>query len=227
MKKIYILHGWAYDTLKWQPFLDKLKSNGIEPIILKIPGLTDKIDKPWTVDDYVNWLDGKLDKENKVILLGHSNGGKIALTFAFKFPNKIDKLFLIDSAGIYHNDTLIRFKRAIFTKLAKAGKRITKSEFLKNILYKFAGENDYNQANEIMKKTMQNLIKFDLTPMLTYIKTKTIIIWGKEDKITPIGDAYIFDKLLPNSNLFVINNARHSPQFTNVDEVSKIINEHI
>jgi pimeloyl-ACP methyl ester carboxylesterase len=97
MKKIYILHGWAYDTLKWQPFLDKLKSNGIEPIILKIPGLTDKIDKPWTVDDYVNWLDGKLDKENKVILLGHSNGGKIALTFAFKFPNKIDKLFLIDS----------------------------------------------------------------------------------------------------------------------------------
>lgn len=227
MKKIFILHGWAYDTLKWQPFLDKLKANGIEPIILKIPGLTDKINRPWTIDDYVNWLDKKLEKENKVILLGHSNGGKIALAFALKFPNKIDKLFLIDSAGIYHNDTLIRFKRAVFAKLAKAGKRITKSEFLKNILYKFAGENDYNQANEIMKHTMQNLIKFDLTPMLTNIKTKAIIIWGKEDKITPIGDAYVFDKLLPNSDLFVINNARHSPQFTNVDEVSKIINEHI
>jgi pimeloyl-ACP methyl ester carboxylesterase len=42
------------------------------------------------------------------VLLGHSNGGRIALAFAEKYPDKVKQLVLIDSAGIYHNEFSIR-----------------------------------------------------------------------------------------------------------------------
>ena len=227
MKKIFILHGWAYDTKKWEPFLEKLRRNNVDPILLKIPGLTDKIDKPWNIDDYVNWLDTKLQGQKNIILLGHSNGGKIALSYAIKYPGNINKIFLLNSAGIYHNDPVIRIKRLIFGYLAKFGKKFTTSPVLKNILYKVVGENDYNQSSNVMKETMQNLININLTPKLQEIKTPTIVIWGENDTITPVSDAHVFNNGIKKSKLIVIDNARHSPQFTHVGEVAKIIYEHI
>ncbi len=103
MKKIFILHGWTKTTDKWKPFIDYLRDDRFSIELLKIPGLTAKIDKPWALDNYVEWLKNIVDKEkNKVILIGHSNGGRISLAFAAKYPQKIEKLFLIDFAGIRH-----------------------------------------------------------------------------------------------------------------------------
>src|SRR6185437_424542 len=104
-KKIIILHGWAYSTEKWKPFVEDLKKHEFTPIVLKIPGLTAPLENVWNIENYVEWLKKNLEKEDaKVILLGHSNGGRIALAFATQYPEKIDTLILIDSAGIYHNE---------------------------------------------------------------------------------------------------------------------------
>src|SRR3989338_4234164 len=103
MKKIIILHGWAYSTDKWRPFIEELKKSGVKSKMIKIPGLTSPLDQVWNLDDYVEWLKKNLSKEKgKVILLGHSNGGRIALAFSAKYPEKVGKLILIDSAGIFH-----------------------------------------------------------------------------------------------------------------------------
>ena len=96
--KIIILHGWTYSFDKWNPFMSLLKSKGLNPYLLPIPGLTDKINKPWNIDDYVKWFWGKIEKEEKIILIGHSNGGRIALNFSIKYLEKVAKLILIDSA---------------------------------------------------------------------------------------------------------------------------------
>lgn len=226
-KKVYILHGWTYETEEWNVFLDKLKEKDISPVMLKIPGLTEKIDRPWNLNDYVSWLNEKLLNENKVVLIGHSNGGKIALSYSLKYPSKVSKLFLIDSAGIYHNELPLKVKRIIFKFLAKLGKKVTKSESLKNLLYRFAKENDYNIAPEIMKITMQNLINDDLTKDLENIKAETNIIWGSDDKITLLSDGKLMNKCIKNSKLIIIKGARHSPQFTHTDEVINYIYENL
>src|SRR3990167_3795977 len=162
MKEVIILHGWTYSLEKWQTFLKLLKEKGIEPIMLNVPGLTSKNDNVWNIGDYVNWLKEIVDKEkNKVILIGHSNGGRIALNFAIKYPEKISNLILIDSAGIYHNELPLALKRVIFKILAKVGKKLTSFNILKSILYKLAGENDYKNASANMKQTMLNLLNSD------------------------------------------------------------------
>ncbi len=224
MKKIYILHGWTYSFSKWQKFSDLFKKENIDLVFLKIPGLTAPTTEVWDIDKYTNWLKKELDMDKgKVILLGHSNGGRIAAYFAAKYSDKIEKLILIDAAGIHHKELYIQIKRFIFKTLTEIGKRFTSSETLKNFLYFLAGERDYQKASPNMKLSMVNLTRHDLTPFLRKIKTPTILIWGQNDKITPLSDGKLMNKLIANSKLIVINNARHAPFYTNPKEVFEII----
>src|SRR3989344_6868211 len=99
--KLIILHGWAYSTEKWKSFLNLLEEDGVEYEMLKIPGLTAPLKRVWTINDYMGWLRKQvISYKLPVVLLGHSNGGRIAAAFAAKYPSKVSKLILIDSAGI-------------------------------------------------------------------------------------------------------------------------------
>lgn len=226
LKKIYILHGWTYSTDKWDQFSSLLKMKDFTPVLLNVPGLTEKTDKVWTLDDYVEWLKETIGSE-KAIIIGHSNGGRIALAFAARYPEKLRQLILIDSAGIYHNELQIRLKRLIFGAIARLGKKVTSSEKLRSLLYKAARESDYKDATPQMRQTMVNLISQDLTPQLSKITTPTLIIWGENDKSTPLSDGKLMHGRIKNSKLVVINDARHSPQFTDTSEVCKKILEEI
>lgn len=221
--KLYILHGWSTNVDKWNPFLEELKSRGIEPVLLKIPGLTAPLESPWTLDDYVNWLANTLPENKHVSLLGHSNGGRIGLAFALKFPERLDQLFIMDSAGIHHNNLPSKLKRNILKTISKIGKKITSSDSARNFLYKVAQESDYKDATPVMRETMKNLLSVNLAPKLRDITVPVTIIWGKNDLMTPYTDALVFKNELPDSSLFIIDNALHSPHFTNAPEVADII----
>lgn len=227
--KIFILHGWTYSTEKWDKFLDLIGEKDINPRMLYVPGLTGKLnaERVWNLDDYIDWLKQILDKEKgKVILIGHSNGGRIALNFAIKYPQKVSSLILINSAGIYHNELYIRIKRLFFATLARIGKKITSSEKLRSLLYKMTGERDYKNASPFMRKTMINLMKSDMSLSLDKINVPTLIMWGEHDKILPLKDGKKMHTLIKNSTLKIIKGARHSPQFTHAREVADIIYEY-
>lgn len=222
--KVIILHGWTKNLDKWDSFLKNLDKVKINYECPKIPGLTGNLKEVWNLDNYVNWLREIVDKEKgKVVLIGHSNGGKIALAFVNQYPQKVEKLILINSAGIYHNELPLKIKRTIFKALAKIGKRLTSSQSMKNLLYKFARESDYKDLDEKTKQTMLNLISTDLKQILPQIKTPILIIWGRKDKITPLSDGILMHKLIKNSKLEIIKDARHSPMFTHPNEVASMI----
>ena len=213
---------------KWDVFLKLLEEKGIKYVFPKVPGLTDTLKTVWTLDDYVAWLKKIAEKEKgKIMLMGHSNGGRIALAFTHKYPQKVEKLFLVDSAGIYHNELPIKIKRVLFKGIAKVGKKLSSSKYLKNILYKAAREKDYSQTEGPVKQTMVNLISSDLRPILPEIKIPTVIIWGKDDTITPIADGRVMRENIKDSVLIVLEGQHHSPQFTNPAEVAKLIYEYI
>jgi len=225
MKKIVILHGWAHEHTKWVPFVNQLIRQGFDIKLLNIPGLTAPLNEIWKLDNYVQWLHENLFSENEpVVLLGHSNGGRIALAYCAKYLQKISHLILIDSAGIYHKELTLRLKRFIFGIFARIGKKLTSSPTLRRILYRLAGETDYYQANPIMRQTMINL-SFDLTHILPRIHVPTLIIWGRQDKITPLSDSKKMHNLIKNSTLHIVDGAHHSPQFTHKEEVTKIIKQ--
>jgi len=203
---------------KWKEFIELLKKAGFDVEIPEIPGLTQQSDEVWDLRKYSDWL-YKIIGDRKVILMGHSNGGRIAAYFTVSHPEKITKLILIDSAGIYHKDLHLQIKRFVFGNVAKMGKKITQSKVLKKFLYKLAGEKDYQIATPSMKQSMINLISVDLTNEFKQIDTETIIVWGEGDRITPLTDAKLINRLIKNSRLNIIPGARHSPFFTHPQKV--------
>ena len=203
-----------------------IPENGFTPIPLQVPGLTAETDRVWTLNDYVEWLNGIISKEReKPIVIGHSNGGRIAIAFAAKYPDKLKYLILIGSAGIYHNELPMRIKRFVFKNIAKLGRKLTSSETLRELLYKLAGESDYKNATPQMRQTIANLISVDLTLLLTKITTPTLLIWGERDKLTPLTDGKLMHKLIKNSQLYQLKSAGHSPQYTHTKEIAEKIAE--
>lgn len=224
VKRILVLHGWAYSTEKWADFVEQMKKAGKPVELLTIPGLTEATNKAWTLDDYVQWLKKKVG-DDKVILIGHSNGGRISLAFTAHYPQNVAQLVLIDSAGIYHNELPIRLKRALFGSMARVGKRVTSSPLLRKLLYKAAHETDYRDADPLTQQTLVNMISVDLRDLLPKITVPTFIIWGEKDTATPLADGQLMHKQIRNSQLVVINQARHSPQFTHTSQVCQKIME--
>jgi len=227
MKKIYLLHGWVYTTEKWNPVVEELKKIGFECEILPIPGLTSPIDKPWTLEDYVGWLNDFFADKEKPILLGHSNGGRIAIAFNAKYPEKLGQLILVDSAGLIDRRLKPALKRFVFRHLAKIGKTFTKSEKLRKILYGATNEKDYHEASPIMKETMANLISSDLAPDLSKITAPTLIIWGKDDKSTPLFQGKYIHQMIKGSKIKIIEDANHSPHVSHPKMIAEIISEEL
>lgn len=228
MNKAIVLHGWTKNRNKWQTLLDILGAKEVKTEFLKVPGPTGGLDKAWKLENYIQWLKNITNKEKgKVILIGQSNGGRISLAFTDLFPQKVEKLILIDSAGIYHNEIPIRLKRIIFKTIAKIGKKITSAKIMKDLLYKFARESDYKDLNENARRTMINLTSVDLKYILPNIQIPTLIIWGENDKTTPLSDGILMNSLIKNSKLKVIKGAGHSPHHTNPLEIADFIADFI
>lgn len=221
---LFILHGWTYDTDKWQPFMDGLHKAGLNARMLHVPGLTAPLAVAWEPENYVSWLDTIIRTTGgKAVLLGHSNGGRLCLWYALAHPERVDRLILIDSAGVPRRDILTRLKRAGFGAVARTGKRITSSPVLRDLLYRIAGVRDYNTSSPVMKRTMTNLIAADIKLPLEKIAVPVTVIWGKYDTITPLTDGKEIARRIPHATLTVVPEARHAPQFTDPERLVQMV----
>ncbi len=231
-------------------------------IIPDLPGFG-KSDEPkenWDLDDYVEFVDKFIVKTNrkggfelvkdllkkidstkaaqieekiKPILIGHSFGGRIAIKYAAKYPEKIDKLILTGAAGIKHK--LTAKQKALFI-LVKTGKAIFSlpiiNKFQKpvyNIFSKIARsrKKDYYNASPRMKEIMKNILAEDLTDYLDKIKNPTLLVWGRKDKTTPLADGGIMKSRIKNCELRIVNNANHSLPYQKAEEFGEIVGEFI
>ncbi len=226
VNKIFILHGWTYQTDTWQPLLKILSERGMDVEFLKIPGLTDDTNPVWTLDDYVEWLKDKTAEHGTVTLIGHSNGGRISLAFAAKYPQKVARLILEDSAGIPATG-LRALKRDVFRVIAKVGGVLTKSETLRKILHKIARESDYQKATPEMRQTMANLGAVDFDSILQSVRAPTLIVWGEHDTTTPLASGKIMHKKILGSRMIIVKGARHSPHITHTQEFADIISKEL
>ena len=224
-KNLVILHGWQSKIERWQPLVKKLSKN-FNVYLPSLPGFGEKkLNKAWDLNDYVDWLADYL-KNKKIenpILAGHSNGGRIAIQYLSK-GGKAEKLILIASAGIKPKPNV---KKTLFLIIAKIGKIFFSLPVLNLLkkpaswfLYTLAEEKDYYQAEGCLKRTMANLIKKDLLPVLSKIKIPVLILWGREDKATPLADAYIFKNKIKKSKLIVFDRAGHNLPFAFKDKIA-------
>lgn len=228
---IYILHGWSIvdnNVAKWEPFQQELKTAGYKTVFVPLPGLDSQLSSPWSLDNYVEHIAQIItknkSKDGKTVVLGHSFGGQVGIRLCANYQNLVDGLILIDSAGLRDNNFLPKAKRLVFYTLAKIGNTLGfKSNKLRQIVHNLARVHDYYEANQVMKKTMANVVSQEVRTDLSNVIAPTKIIWGSGDKVTPIWMANYFHQHIKNSQLSIVNGARHSPQFTHHVATSTLI----
>lgn len=228
---VLILHGWGGSSGSWEEIQEILAEKGYKVICPDLPGFgkSQPPKKPWNVGDYVKWMYdfvGFLGLE-RFFLLGHSFGGRVAIKMAVSYPEKLDKLILCASGGIKHEPD---FKTKIIFLMAKVGNTIFGQRVLtrfkdmaRNLFYVFLRNRDYVKAKGIMRETIKKVLDEDLLSCSSKVKTKTLIIWGKKDKILPVEDAYLFNKNIEGSELEILSEAKHSPHLENPEKLSNII----
>ena len=214
---LIIFHGWQSSKEKWQTVKENLEKQGLKVIVPDLPGFKKETElkKPWGLDDYLDWFTQLNNREDEsFFLLGHSFGGRMAIKFAAKHPEKLKGLILVSAAGIKPKRNL---QSRLISATAKFGRRFSSLpfySFFRKIIYRFIlRTTDYIKAEKILnlKDTFKKIIAEDLTGYLEKIKTPTLIIWGEKDKMTPLSDAYLMNEKIPNSKLEVLKNIGHSP----------------
>lgn len=220
---LYIIHGWTYTTEYWEETLKLLKKVGINAHMLRVPGLTEPSRRTWTIDEYVEWADREIP--NGAIALGHSNGGRILLNLCSKNPKKLKHLILLSAAGVYEKSA----KKTLVHAAAKIGKPFKKVPVVNKVFHRLTGTTDYGKAPENMKKTLENMLSSDKKLDISTVKTKTSIIWGNKDNVTPPRQAKKMTELLPNAELEFFDEWNHAPYINHpkelTDAIVKILNK--
>ncbi|MBO4276118.1 alpha/beta hydrolase [Candidatus Saccharibacteria bacterium] len=214
---LYIIHGWSYTIEPWRMTLGILRDSGLKVKILKVPGLTEPSKKIYTIDDYVKWADSEIP--DGAIALGHSNGGRILLNLCAKKPNKLKYLILLDAAGVYEPSA----KKKIVASLAKIGKPLKKIPVVNKAFHRLTGTTDYSRAPENMKVTLSNMLESDKNLKLSDVTTKTYLLWGKKDTVTPPRQATKMYESLPNAELKFYARWTHAPYISNPEELAKAL----
>lgn len=220
MEKLFILHGWGSSKEKWQRTKELIEKEGIKVILPEIPGLDTQISKAWDLSDYLNWFEDISRKDSPFFLLGHSFGGRVAIKFAAKNPERPKGLILVSAAGIKRKPSFWVHLAKIFRKFSF----LPGFSFLRKLFYKFIlRKTDYIKTSGYLKETFKKIVDEDLRGYLDKIDTKTLIIWGKRDKITPLDDAYLMKEKIKNSKLEILDNIGHAPYLENPEILSKKI----
>jgi len=221
--KIIIIHGWTYTIAPWETTVGLLKQAGYDVLQLRVPGLTSESSEVWTVEGYVQWLHEQLEGEETPIVIGHSNGGRIALNYLQKYPESFAHLILLNSAGVYVDPKKQSRKRKLFRLLAKTFAPLARVPLLRKIVYRLL-KSDYGRAPENMKQTLHNMLESDAQLDLSRVKqAKISILWGENDAVTPLGMARVFARELPHAKLATFRDWGHAPYITHPKELAQAI----
>lgn len=231
-KTVLLLHGWGGNLNSFRFLEDKLMINGFSVITMDFPGFggSDLPREDFSLEDYCKIVKELIKVENikKCSIIAHSFGGRVAIKLASELHGyydgnqtiQIEKLVLVDSAGIKPRFSVKTKFKIWHYKLLK---RLKKIGLIKRDLSGF-GSDDYKAMPAELKAVFNRVVGEDLTPNLKKIDCPTLLIWGKDDKDTPLYMAKKMKKCIKDSALITFDGG-HFAYLQNSEKFSIIIKE--
>jgi len=188
-RQILILHGWADDSRSWRAFAHEL-SKSYEVVVPDLPGFggTEAPHEVWGLSEYADFVSDFIRKTGlkPYAVIGHSNGGAIAIKSIARGLLAPGKLVLLASAGIR---TEARGRKQLLKVVAKTGKAATlplpvsTREKLRRKLYKASGSDML--IAEHLQETFKQVVSEDVRNDASRVAMPTFLLYGKQDTSTP------------------------------------------
>jgi pimeloyl-ACP methyl ester carboxylesterase len=245
---LVLIHCFGASVEIWQHNIEPLaKFYRVYAIDLVGFGRTDKHEGTYTPPFMVQFINDAITALNldKVTLIGLSMGGGLSILYALRFPHKVDKLVLIDSAGLgkeiifsirlmslpFLGELATKPSRKmayLFFKPTVQNPNQLKGQFT-DIYYELfslpgaqmamlkvlrSGCTIFGLKKNVLNETMMNLHR---------ITSPTLIIWGKQDAMVPLKQAYYAKEKISNSTLHIVEQCGHMPNFEKPDEFNQVV----
>jgi pimeloyl-ACP methyl ester carboxylesterase len=219
---VLLLHGWGGSIDSMRPIYDDLVNYyTVYAVDLPGHGQSEAPTSAWGVTEYTNCVVEFMGQLGitKATVIAHSFGGRITIKLAALFPQLIDKIVFVDSAGVRPPRGTRYYTRFV---LAKTGKLLAAycgslGKAARSWIYARIGSSDYARAGKL-RETFVKVVNEDLTDLLSKINHPTLIIWGENDLDTPLIMGVTMERLIPGATLVVLRDAGH---FSYLDQFGK------
>ena len=224
---ILLLHGLMGAVSNFEESLKILPMHGFKVILPMLP-LYDMPILKTNIKELTTFINNFMDFLNikQFSVLGNSLGGHIGLLLSLNHPERVDKLILSGSSGLYENTLGGKFPKRgsyeyikerteeVFFDPQKATKKLVDEVF-----------EIVNSREKVIRVLMmaKSAIRHNMKEDLPKIQQKTCIVWGKNDKVTPPEVGQEFHNGIPNSELFWIDKCGHAPMIETPIEFNNII----
>ena len=245
---IVLIHGLGASAEIWLRNIDSLaeRHRVYVPDLLGF-GRTDKPPSLYSTDHFTRFINDFLNamQIERCSLVGHSLGGGIALQYILRFPEKVDKLVLVDSAGLGRDAPLflrmlsLPFIGDLLTSPSRLGVYFffrqavdRASDVTKDFIDHYYNLHSLPGAHASFSKIIRNIMTIRggrqelIEPVLTNlhrITHPTLVVWGKNDRILPVKHASIANNGIPNSRLHIFDRCGHMPHFEYPSEFNELL----
>lgn len=226
---LILMHGWGC-THSTVDSIAKVAANTHTVYNIDFPGFGDSPEPPevWGVEMYTRLIENMISQLglNNPVLIGHSFGGRVGILFASR--NKVDKLILVDAAGVKPKRSLKYYFKVYSFKAAKRFMRLlygkAKAEAKIEAQRAQRGSADYASASPKMRAILSRCVNEDLKHVMPKIKAPTLLIWGENDTATPMRDARIMERLIPDAGLVNFPGCGHYSFLDNPIQFAAVLN---
>jgi len=241
---VILVHGFSVPYYVWDPTFDALRNADFNVLRYDLfgRGFSDRPGLKYDVNLFTKQLYeliNNLSLLTPVSLVGLSLGGIIVACFTNQYPDLVDKIILIDSAGHPINTPwYFRFLTypiigEVAFSLVGNGKLIEEiaADFfdqkeIEVYLKRYKEQMQYKGFKRALLSTIRNGMLQDFTEefkKIGHLGKDVLIIWGKEDKAVPYEHLDMFLKEIPNAEHLLIENSGHIPHYEHPEEVNSEI----
>jgi pimeloyl-ACP methyl ester carboxylesterase len=226
---VLLLHGWGDDVRSWQALMAELAQT-YHVVALNLPGFGGSQIPPeaWGLDEYGHFLAHFVEHIDlrPNIIIGHSNGGAIAIKGVASGALVADKLILLASAGVRsHNQG----RKLLLKAVAKTGKAVTLAlpgtarQKLRRHLYAQAGSELLLVPQ--MEATFKKVVGEDIISAAQKITIPTLLIYGEQDTATPPLYGRLLHEAIAESVFEVVGSAGHFVHHDQPATVGRLIKD--
>lgn len=235
---VVLLHGFASSIENWLTVMPKLvKDHRVIAVDLRGFGWTDRPVADYSPAAQAKLLKAVLDerKVNKVSIVAHSWGSSVALAFALEYPAQVDRLALYD-AWVYDSQLPSMFHMARAKGLGEVlfglfyseryEERLTLGFYNPELVSEALVEDverafDRPGTRAAALETVRGMRFDELEPRYKTITAPTLLLWGREDLVTPVAIGEKLVRQLPNARLNVYPRCGHFPILEAVSESTR------
>ena len=176
-------------------------------------------------------------------LIGNSAGGLVTALCALSYPQRVERLVLVDTAGLGREISwFLRLASLPFVgELLHTPNIRTTRNLIKSTFYEPRSVND-DVVKEMVairnlpeaKRAVLKALRSAISPLglrkpmmilqrLRGLEKPLLLVWGREDRIIPVSHAYRAARVLPHCELHVIPHCGHWPQMERPEEFNRLV----